>query len=33
MTGTEVRSLTNEWDLGGRGLVFMLKKSKIRSRG
>lgn len=32
VTGTEVRSLTTEWDLGGRGLVFTLIKSKIWSR-
>lgn len=31
--GTEVKSLTTEWDLGGRGLVFMLKTSKIPGRG
>lgn len=32
VTGTEVGSLTSEWDTGGRRLVFVQIKSKILSR-
>lgn len=33
VSGTEMGSLTSEWYLGGRGLVFMPLKSKILSCG